>query len=79
MLIKQSKLSSYELKKVITHFVIDINATKTSFLLNINRNTINRFYHSVRRRGRITVIFFRASFGFRYFFFLLIIIVIISN
>ncbi|MCX8009265.1 MAG: IS1595 family transposase, partial [Patescibacteria group bacterium] len=48
-MIKRSKLSSYQLKKVITHFVIDINATKTSLLLGVNRNTVNRFYHILRR------------------------------
>jgi len=48
MLIKRSKLSSYQLKKVITHFVVDINASKTSLLTGINRNTVNRFYHIFR-------------------------------
>jgi len=49
MRIKRSKISSYKLKKIITHFVIDINASKTSLLTGINRNTVNRFYHIFRK------------------------------
>lgn len=49
MRIKRSKLSSYKLKKIITHFVVDINASKTSLLTGINRNTVNRFYHIFRK------------------------------
>jgi len=48
MLIKRSKISSYQLKKIIKHFVFNINATKTSMLTGINRNTVNRFYHIFR-------------------------------
>ncbi len=48
MRIKRSKLSSCQLKKVITHFVVDINASKTSLLTGVNRNTVNRFYHIFR-------------------------------
>lgn len=50
MRIKRSKLSSYKLKKIIVHFVIDVNATKTGLLLGVNRNTINRFYHIFRNQ-----------------------------
>jgi len=49
MRIKRSKLSPYKLKKIINHFVIDINASKTSLLTGINRNTVNRFYHIFRK------------------------------
>ena len=49
MLIKRSKISSYKLKKIINHFITDINASKTSSLTGINRNTINRFYQIFRK------------------------------
>ncbi|MGQ9848340.1 MAG: hypothetical protein ACUVQP_12690, partial [Bacteroidales bacterium] len=44
-----SKLPAFKIKKIITHFVADINASKTSLLTGINRNTINRFYHIFRK------------------------------
>lgn len=44
-----SKLSQYKIKKIIKCFSIDIDATKTALLLNINRNTINRWYGIFRQ------------------------------
>ena len=41
-MIKSSKLTNYKIKKIINCFCIDIDATRTAKLLNINRNTINR-------------------------------------
>ena len=43
-MIPYSKISVYELKKIIKHFCVDIDATKTSELLEYNRKTINRYY-----------------------------------
>lgn len=48
-MIKSTKLTNYNIKKIINCFCIDIDATKTSQLLGINRNTINRFYLLFRR------------------------------
>lgn len=47
-MIKYSKLSNYTIKKIIRHFCIDIDATKTSLLLNLNRHTINRYFRIFR-------------------------------
>ena len=44
-----SKLSPYKLKKIIKCFCIDIDATKTALLLDLNRNTINRWYGIFRQ------------------------------
>ena len=44
-----SKLSPYKLKKIIQCFCIDIDATKTALLLDLNRNTINRWYGIFRQ------------------------------
>ena len=43
-LVKYSKISDYKIKKVLRHFCVDVDATKTAYLLGINRNTINRLY-----------------------------------
>jgi|SRR6476469_6659879 len=43
-MIKWSKLSNYQLKKIIQCFCLDIDATKTSLLLGFNRKTINRYF-----------------------------------
>ena len=43
-MIKWAKISDYQLKKIIHHFVVDISADQASKLLGFNRNTINRYY-----------------------------------
>ena len=43
-MIKWAKISSYQLKKIIHHFVVDVSADQASKLLEFNRNTINRYY-----------------------------------
>ena len=48
-MIKYSKLSKYQLKKVMKCFCIDIDATRTGKLLNFNRHTINRYFHIFRQ------------------------------
>lgn len=50
MPIKYSKLSDYKIKKIIACFCSDIDATKTSEILKINRNTINRFFKFFREQ-----------------------------
>jgi len=44
-----SKLSKYKLDKIINCFSIDIEASKATHLININRNTVNRFYNIFRK------------------------------
>ena len=41
-------LSEYKIKKIMRYFCEDITASKTAILLNINRNTINRYYNLFR-------------------------------
>jgi len=43
-MIKWAKISSYQLKKIIHYFVVDVSADQASKLLEFNRNTINRYY-----------------------------------
>ncbi len=44
MAVKYSKLSDFKIKKVIRCFCADIDATKTSIILGLNRKTINRYF-----------------------------------
>ena len=44
-----SKLSIYKVKKIIKFFCTDTDATKTAILLELNRNTINRWYNIFRQ------------------------------
>lgn len=44
-----SKLSIYKLRKIIKCFCIDIDATKTTLLLNMNHNTINHWFTIFRQ------------------------------
>lgn len=48
-MLKYSKLSLYKIKKIVWHFCLDIDATKVSYLLGLNRKTINRFYNLFRQ------------------------------
>jgi transposase len=41
-------LSEYKVKKIISCFCEDVDATRTSKLLQINRNTINRYFNIFR-------------------------------
>ena len=43
-MIKYSKLSNHQLKKILRCFCSDLTATQTSKILGLNRNTINRYY-----------------------------------
>lgn len=45
----RAKISNFKIKKIIKHFCVDINASKTSELLGINRNTINHLYAMFRK------------------------------
>jgi len=44
MIVKSSKLSDYKIKKLIWYFCVDIDASKTSLIVGLHRNTVNRFY-----------------------------------
>ena len=48
-MIENSKLSRHKLLKVVDCFYIDIDATKSSLLLQINRNTTNRYFNLFRQ------------------------------
>jgi len=43
-MIPYSKLSTQKIKKIIKHFCTDVDATKTSELLELNPNTIDRYF-----------------------------------
>jgi len=49
MMLTRAKISTYEIKKIIKCFCLDIIASKTAKLLGINRNTINHWYMNFRR------------------------------
>lgn len=46
---KYSKLSNYKIKKIFNCFVLDLTAVQTSKLLDLNRNTINRYFNIFRK------------------------------
>lgn len=48
-MLQHTKLTNHNIKKIMKCFCVDIDATKTSKLLGINRNTINRFYLIFRK------------------------------
>ena len=47
-MLNQAKLSDYKIKKIIKCFIINIDATKTSLIVNVNRNTVNRYFNLFR-------------------------------
>jgi transposase len=48
MRLVKAKISYYKIKKIIKHFCVDIEASKTAGLTGINRNTVNRYYNIFR-------------------------------
>jgi hypothetical protein len=46
---KRRRISYHNLKKIILHFCIDIEASKTAILTGINRNTVNAYYSQFRK------------------------------
>jgi len=48
-MLKYSKLSRYKVLKIIECFCIDIDATKTAQLLQLNRKTINHYFTTFRK------------------------------
>jgi transposase-like protein len=49
MTIKYSKLNNQKLSQIIKCFALDLTATQTCHLININRNTANRYYYLFRK------------------------------
>ena len=45
----RARFSTFRVKKIIKHFSVDLPASKTAVLLNINRNTINTYFNLFRR------------------------------
>lgn len=41
---RYAKISPHKMKKIMRHFCVDIDATKTAELLGLNRKTINRYF-----------------------------------
>lgn len=47
-MLKQPKISTFKIKKIIKHFCLDINASKAALLVDVNRNTINHWFNHFR-------------------------------
>lgn len=43
-MVTRQRLSNYTLKKIIHCFCLDIDATKTADLVDLNRNTVNKYF-----------------------------------
>ncbi len=43
-----AKISRYKIKKIIKHFCVDVEASKTALLVGLNRNTVNHYYQLFR-------------------------------
>ena len=41
-------ISKFKIKKIIKHFCLDLTATQTSLLLDLNRKTVNKYYNNFR-------------------------------
>lgn len=48
MIVKSSKLSDFKIKKLVWCFCVDVEASKVSLMIRLNRNTVNRLYHLFR-------------------------------
>ena len=48
--IHRSKTSVAKFRQLVRCFCLDLNACQTSTLTHLNRNTINRYFHLIRRQ-----------------------------
>ena len=46
--VKHTKIDDLQFKKLVQFFCVDIEASKTSTILNVSRNTVNRYYKIFR-------------------------------
>jgi len=44
-----AKLSGYKIGKILHHFIVDVEASKTAELMELNRKTVDRYYMLFRR------------------------------
>ena len=47
--IRYGKISGYKVKKIMHHFIVDVEATKTAELIAINRRTVDDYYGLFRQ------------------------------
>ena len=43
-MLAQAKISAHKIGKILRHFCVDVDATKTAQLTGLNRNTVNRYF-----------------------------------
>ena len=43
------KITKFKLKKILKYFCCDIEASKTAYLVSLNRNTVNKYYTIFRK------------------------------
>jgi transposase len=46
----RSRISEAKFREVLKMFVLDVDATKTAQITNLNRNTINKIFNGIRQR-----------------------------
>ena len=47
---KRSRLTEYKFRELVRLFSLDIEAKKVAEILDINRNTVNRYFMKIRER-----------------------------
>jgi transposase len=47
--IRYGKISGYRVGKILKHFVVDVEASKTAELLGLNRKTVDEYYNLFRK------------------------------
>jgi transposase len=47
---KYSKLSHYQIKKILQNFCLELTAVQTAGLVKVNRHTVDRYYQAFRER-----------------------------
>jgi len=47
--VKYGKISGYKVGKILHHFIVDVEASKTAELIGINRNTADEYYGLFRK------------------------------
>ena len=53
-LLKNSRLSNYQIRKIIEYFALELTSVQTAKQLKINRKTIDRVFQIIRKKSLIS-------------------------
>jgi len=51
-----ARISEAKFREFVRYFALDLDAHKITFLIGLNRNTVNRYFKLIRKRGLLNFV-----------------------